>query len=203
MKKEENVPMENNIIRNMERKLILQCAPLFIKQRISAFYMAGEDELESLVRICSSMKITARALGKVGNKWGALLYHKSLLSEYLKNEDVRELLGEMGYENTELIPVLLEFAQRYRHYGIFGEGFPHEMGLILGYPADDVKGYISNKGENSLFIGCWKVYKKLPEKMRLFKEFERAKQIMIMLNLRGLSLSKIVRMLEEIPAGFL
>lgn len=188
----------DDIIRRTERKLILQCAPLFIKQRISAFCMAGEDELGTLVRICGGMGITARALGKVENKWGALLYHKSLLLEYFKDEGVKELLKESGYENTNLMPVLSEFALRYQHYGILREKFPHEMGLILGYPVEDVKGYILNDGKNSLYIGSWKVYKKLPEKMRLFGEFERARRIMARLNLWGFSLSEIVSIYQNV-----
>lgn len=193
MVKQGKMLIGDDIVRKVERKLILQCAPLFIKRRISAFYMAGEDELGTLVRICSGMRITARTLGKVEDKWGALLYHKSLLSEYFKDEDVKGLLRELGYENTDLMPVLSEFALRYQRYGIFREEFPHEMGLILGYPVEDVKGYILNNGKNSLYIGCWKVYKKLPEKMMLFREFEREKQMMVMMNLRGLSLAEIVR----------
>ena len=27
------------------------------------------------------------------------------------------------------------------------EGFPHEIGLFLGYPPEDVLGFIENKGE--------------------------------------------------------
>ena len=36
--------------------------------------------------------------------------------------------------------------------------FPHEIGLFLGYPVEDVKGFIKYKGECSKCIGCWKVY---------------------------------------------
>lgn len=30
------------------------------------------------------------------------------------------------------------------------EDFPHEIGLFLGYPVDDVTGFIQNKGRNYL-----------------------------------------------------
>ena len=36
--------------------------------------------------------------------------------------------------------------------------FPHEVGLFLGYPPKDVKGFIENNGECSKCTGCWKVY---------------------------------------------
>ena len=36
--------------------------------------------------------------------------------------------------------------------------FPHEIGVFLGYPLEDVKGFIENKGKNFLYSGYWKVY---------------------------------------------
>src|SRR5699024_9979090 len=36
--------------------------------------------------------------------------------------------------------------------------FPHEIGFFLGYPYEDVVGFIENEGENYLCSGCWKVY---------------------------------------------
>ena len=36
--------------------------------------------------------------------------------------------------------------------------FPHEIGLFLSYPPEDVLGFILNKACNHKCIGCWKVY---------------------------------------------
>ena len=51
--------------------------------------------------------------------------------------------------------------------------FPHEIGLLLGYPVEDVEGFICNGEENCLYVGYGKVYGELPEKMRLFYKFEK------------------------------
>ncbi len=37
-------------------------------------------------------------------------------------------------------------------------GFPHEIGLILGYPPADVEGFIKNKGASFVACGGWKAY---------------------------------------------
>ena len=50
------------------------------------------------------------------------------------------------------------------------EDFPHEIGVILGYPIDDVLSFIENKGKNSIYSGYWKVYH---NKNRALKEFEK------------------------------
>ena len=39
-----------------------------------------------------------------------------------------------------------------------GEEFPHEIGLFLGYPPEDVAGFMTNRGKNCKCVGCWKVY---------------------------------------------
>ena len=36
--------------------------------------------------------------------------------------------------------------------------FPHEIGLFLGYPLEDVKGFIQNKGQGYACCGLWKSY---------------------------------------------
>ena len=35
---------------------------------------------------------------------------------------------------------------------------PHEIGVFLGYPIWDVKGFIDNKGKDFKYCGTWKVY---------------------------------------------
>lgn len=38
------------------------------------------------------------------------------------------------------------------------DSFPHEIGLFLGYPPEDVRGFIENNAQNCKLIGHWKVY---------------------------------------------
>lgn len=38
----------------------------------------------------------------------------------------------------------------------------------MGYPYDDVVGFIENKGENSLCSGCWKVYSRARDAQACF-----------------------------------
>lgn len=52
-----------------------------------------------------------------------------------------------------------------------GEGeFPHEIGLFLGYPLCDVRGFIEDaRGGVCLGCGYWKVYGEVEEREKLFK----------------------------------
>ena len=58
-----------------------------------------------------------------------------------------------------------------------GKDFPHEIGVLLGYPAEDVKGFVVNEGKNYLYSGYWKVYGDLSEAKQLFYKFDRAKEL--------------------------
>ena len=73
----------------------------------------------------------------------------------------------MGYQDDTMGKILYAFRQRYEGYLLRNQEFPHEMGLLLGYPVEDVEGFILNEGENCLYIGYWKVYENLSEKMVL------------------------------------
>ena len=72
--------------------------------------------------------------------------------------------------------------------------FPHEMGVLLGYPLEDVKGFINNRGRNFLYTGYWKVYSDLQQKMDLFGRFEQAKEQMIRLLSYGMDIQEIIMM---------
>ena len=40
------------------------------------------------------------------------------------------------------------------------QGFPHEIGVILGYPVEDVIEFEKHQGKNCKYCGCWKRYSK-------------------------------------------
>ena len=58
--------------------------------------------------------------------------------------------------------------------GRLGEGgFPHEIGLFLGYPLQDVLGFIENRGQGSKLVGTWKVYGDEEAARRTFARYKK------------------------------
>ena len=55
--------------------------------------------------------------------------------------------------------------------------FPHEIGFFLGYPYEDVIGFIKNHGQNYLEVGPWKVYANQNQARRTFARFRRCARI--------------------------
>lgn len=82
------------------------------------------------------------------------LFRPDRLTRDLSNETARELLSRAGYSDLTLLPCLRELTHRLRTR----EDFPHEIGLFLSYPPEDVQGFIRHRGRCCKCSGCWKVY---------------------------------------------
>jgi hypothetical protein len=54
-----------------------------------------------------------------------------------------------------------------------GGEFPHEIGLFLGYPPEDVKGFIENRANGFKTVGYWKVYGNVAEAKKKFEVYRR------------------------------
>ena len=58
-----------------------------------------------------------------------------------------------------------------------GEEFPHEIGLFLSYPPEDVKGFIENRAANYKLSGLWKVYGDEKKAKELFAKYKKCTDI--------------------------
>lgn len=126
-----------------------------------------------------------------------LLYQKSALEQYLKDNQVQKFLIKMGYSDESLEVSLSVLAERYEKHMSKHGAFPHEMGVFLGYPMEDVEGFIENDGKNFLCTGYWKVYKNKQEKTELFQMYEQAKEWMIVLVFNGVDVFEATELLNK------
>lgn len=98
------------------------------------------------------------------------LYRAQALEGLLGREEYASFLREMGYAGGEgLRGSLRRLSAR---LCLEGE-FPHEIGVFLGYPLEDVKGFIRHKGKHFTLCGCWKCYGDPREAARQFRRFSR------------------------------
>lgn len=101
-----------------------------------------------------------------------LVYSEKLLSKRLEDEGIRNLLKKYGYKRSFGIEESLDMlSERICE----NEDFPHEIGVFLGYPIEDVVGFIENKGENFKLCGCWKVYGCEESARRTFRNYEKCR----------------------------
>lgn len=101
-----------------------------------------------------------------------LVYERRLLEGTLFSEEALSILLPLGYGGEGRS--VASFIQRLKMR--FDEGFPHEIGLFLGYPPHDVRGFMADGGRGAIASGYWKVYANVAEAMKTFGAFRRAEQ---------------------------
>lgn len=69
--------------------------------------------------------------------------------------------------------------------------FPHEIGLLLGYPPADVEGFIQHKGADFAACGGWKAYESPSEALKTFQEQKRCTLEMVEMHAQGAPLEML------------
>lgn len=101
------------------------------------------------------------------------LYRVSYLCRDLKDTTTCRLLKERGYETKIPERCILQLMRRLEE----SEEFPHEIGLFLGYPPEDVCGFIQNGAKGCKLTGCWKVYHNEERARRIFAKYKKCTDI--------------------------
>ena len=101
------------------------------------------------------------------------LYRPSELRRDLRDAQASELLRRAGYGEESCARCVARLARRFRESG----EFPHEVGLFLSYPPEDVKGFIDHRANGFKCAGLWKVYGDEAKAQALFAKFKKCTEI--------------------------
>lgn len=142
----------------MLSQLVYQCAPFLKGLKVSCILNIKPEECMVLQNIIQDTDILVERLNAGSGKCLVLLYRKSTFHAYLKESHIRAFINDYGYHGDTLHEIFMKLKERIYHFKKNNSGFPHEIGIFLGYPIEDVKGYINHKGKKSLLSGYWQVY---------------------------------------------
>lgn len=189
-------------VKKIETQLALQCAPLLTGIKISNLLIVPSRREHVIRTILNRTGISCYRLAKAGEKTTYLLFHRQQLETFLAKTSVSAFFDEAGYSQNlsgdfVLGMILAEFSARYQMFLDGGMEFPHEMGLLLGYPIEDVRGFIENEGRNYLYAGYWKVYADKSVKIALFKQYKLAQETLIRLVANGVSIRDIIEIYQD------
>lgn len=101
-----------------------------------------------------------------------LVYRPRLLKQRLEENEVRGCLTRFGYPQDSLSRILHHLRRRLRQTN----GFPHEIGLFLGYPPRDVLAFLGEIPAPCLLCGYWKVYFNVEEAKQLFAQYDHCRE---------------------------
>lgn len=180
---------------DFEKVVVLHCSPTLIgKKPASLISISKEEYLEwecSIEEFNQSFEQLGLQIVVFDNNARNLLflYRKKLLEEYLKKDEVKELLHHAGYPLSLTIEGTLVYLEKRIDVQ---EGFPHEIGVILGYPVCDVKAFVHNMGKNFRLCGYWKVYQDVTTAETIFLHFELCRGIVQTAFLSGIRLKELL-----------
>ena len=97
------------------------------------------------------------------------------------------ILSERGYCTDSTGRCIGHLMQRISEQ----KEFPHEIGLFLGYPVEDVSGFIRYHAKKSKFHDYWKVYGDEAEARRLFAQFHSCTRDYVRRFAQGTSLEQL------------
>lgn len=179
----------------IEKSLIENCAPTLAGLKCANlfnYFHDGEsivrEELEEMNNLLNEKGVCVEALAWRDKSVLIYVYRKAMLKKVLKQAEIVDFLKKYGYTESETDNCLEKLKHRLSDF----DCFPHEIGIFLGYPLEDVLGFIENKGKNCESCGVWKVYCNKEEKDLLFKKFQKCKEVYMKVFCEGRELSRMV-----------
>lgn len=166
-----------------EQKLAFYAAPALLGIKASnmlSLSKSKSDTKRNILRFnekAAERGLHIRTLCECKNKTLILVYNRKLLKNRLADSEIRQFLAEYGYSaDMDIDDCIDRLSDR-----ISGEDkFPHEVGIFLDYPLEDVIGFIENGGANYKFCGCHKVYGDEAKAARAFSNYAKCRKFLCM-----------------------
>lgn len=160
--------------------LVEHCAPTFAGLKTGNLFRISyadievfREELRRLNGILKKKGLRAVPVRMTAEFALVYLYRPDFLKRDLGSEEATCLLKSLGYEPQSVNRSVAFLARMMREK----EAFPHEIGLFLGYPPEDVLGFMKSSREGVKCVGCWKVYGDEARARAAFWRFQRCREV--------------------------
>ncbi|HIV44210.1 MAG TPA: DUF3793 family protein [Candidatus Faecalibacterium avium] len=178
--------------RNFETVMIEQCSPVLAGLKAANLFRHECRDRQALYATVASWNAQLNGRGirllvlkecPIRHWFLIYLYRPARLEAVLGQPEVRQFLQQEGYvlplqaAGDACQPLLAQLAGRLACDG----DFPHEIGVFLGYPLEDVVGFIRNRGQNFTCCGCWKAYGDPDAARRLFAQLNKCTSVYLRL----------------------
>ncbi len=172
----------------MENIIVKHCAPTLAGIKTANLVNCKRDEVDVMCFERLRLKgIQTAVLAANDDSVLIYVYRRNMLENDLKNPEAKELLTGFGYNIKSIDSAIDRLRERMKE----SPCFPHEIGLFLGYPASDVKGFIEHKGQNFKCMGYWKVYGNECEAKKTFARYKKCIDVYTRVYLEGASLERL------------
>lgn len=163
------------------RELAIHTAPTLLGIKCGSLISLSTDRFDIHTHIkifngkASGKSLKIRKLYDYKNRALLLIYNEKLMQKRLADDEVKGLLSCFGYSADFSAE---EYLNRLGVRLSENETFPHEIGIFLDYPLEDVIGFMENKGANYKLCGCWKVYGNAEKARRTFANYVKCRNFL-------------------------
>ncbi|MBP3683748.1 MAG: DUF3793 family protein [Oscillospiraceae bacterium] len=163
-----------------EDYLIRNCAPTLANLKTASLFTCP---CENRALLLSALRRLNRLLSRKGLRLLPLrfsdrkallyLYRPARLSRDLQVDTAAQLLRCRGYDPERCEQCVARLSRKLKA----DPEFPHEIGLFLGYPAEDVQGFIEHGPDCAKCTGCWKVYSDEESARKTFDQYKKCTRV--------------------------
>ena len=160
--------------------LVRNCAPTLAGIKTGNIFSCPYESKETLLdairqlnRRLSAKGLRVLPLRLSEEKALIYLFRPQCLSRDLSDSAAKDILRNYGYDLASCEKCVVQLAKRLR----LQKDFPHEIGLFLGYPPEDVCGFIENKACHCKCVGCWKVYGDEAAAKKKFEQYKKCTRV--------------------------
>ena len=177
-----------------EDLLIDQCSPTMAGIKTGSLFSCYADDKKTLN--ADIRRFNARLVPKglrlvpmkfENNRALIYMYRPSKLENDLNDPTAHSILSGLDYSSSGADSKVAILRKKINT----SESFPHEIGLFLGYPPEDVQGFIENRAEHCKCVGCWKVYGNVEEAKQRFRQYEKCTQVYYTQWRKGYSIERL------------
>lgn len=137
--------------------------------------------------IKKDLNIKFYELKRIEDSEVVLFYNEEQIKLLLEEESNLNFLEKYGYSKSMAIDECLQHLKE-RYINLC----PHEMGIFLGYPIEDVIEFIEFPHKKALMFGYWKVYNNLEKAINTFNKYDEMKNEVIKLIVKGIQPYKVI-----------
>ncbi len=163
-----------------EETVILHCSPTMAGLKTGSLFACPVRDRRALDESVREMnrRLVPRGLRLLPvycSDHRALLYmyRPRRLKEDLKNGKAREILLKRHYPAENADQCVAELVRRLQT----DADFPHEVGLFLGYPPEDVDGFLRHGAREAKCVGTWKVYGDAEQARKTFALYKKCTRL--------------------------
>ena len=176
-----------------EETVVRLCAPTLAGMKTASLFAQEyesrrqvQGEVRQLNRVLVPRGLSAMPLHYGRRRALIYLYRPGRLRQDLRNEQAEAILRSRGYDPEKPEQCIRRLRLR---LGAEGE-FPHEIGLFLGYPPEDVAGFIGHGACKC--VGCWKVYGDEESAKKTFRQYKKCTEVYCKEWRKGASLQQLI-----------